>query len=255
MSRFAAVLIPVIASGGMGSPDDGVKVVKESPMQSRWPMFCITTSTRYPKFVQRLLRTIFQFDTFSLMDRGQEKGNGDGRVSIIDYGTGNIKSLCSAIETTADFPKSVGVKAPSAPKKYCFPVLFKAGYEGLNRAGLRECLLEFVKSGRPLLGICLGMQLLFDESKENGVHPGLGILNGLVEAIPISDDDGGSRKRTHIGWNQIAQTEKSATWSGSVLDGIDESSTFYFVHSFAVKPSTNDLLATTDYDGIHPWRL
>ena len=60
------------------------------------------------------------------------------------------------------------------------------------RAGLRECLLEFVKSGRPLLGICLGMQLLFDESKENGVHPGLGILNGLVEAIPISDDGGRS---------------------------------------------------------------
>ncbi len=177
-----------------------------------------------------------------------------GRVSIIDYGTGNIKSLCSAIETTGGLPEICrDPETVIRAEKLLIPGVgaFKAGYEGLNRAGLRECLLEFVKSGRPLLGICLGMQLLFDESKENGVHPGLGILNGLVEAIPISDDGGAIiRKRTHIGWNQIAQTEKSASWSGSVLDGIDESSSFYFVHSFAVKPSTNDLLATTDYDGI-----
>ena len=100
----------------------------------------------------------------------------------------------------------------------------------------------------PVLGICLGMQLMFDRSEEFGDWPGLGLLPGVVRAIPPVGTDGVPHKVPHIGWNGLRAG--SADWSGSVLDGVAQGSTVYFVHSYAVHPADpSHRVADADYDG------
>ena len=162
-----------------------------------------------------------------------------GSVTVVDYGVGNLLSLSRAIEhagataVVSDDPADV-----EGADKVVLPGVgaFADGMAELGSRGLVEPLREFAASGRPLLGICLGMHLLMDESTEFGVHEGLGIVPGTVREVPRTGSNGGVQKVPHIGWSALAPAREHG-WDGSLLDGIDEGAAVYFVHSFVVEPA------------------
>lgn len=162
---------------------------------------------------------------------------------VIDYGAGNLRSVQKAFE-------HVGVAAEvgsdhqaikSAPALVLPGVgAFGAAMEQLRTKGLVEPLLLRIEAGVPFLGVCLGLQLLFDVSEEDPGVPGLSLVRGDVRALPPTV------KVPHIGWNQV-----EACTCSDLFDGIPECSAFYFVHGYAVVPrSPGDVLAMTDYDGM-----
>jgi len=163
-------------------------------------------------------------------------------VTIIDYGIGNLLSVARAFEhcganivltddpakiTGADFLVLPGVGA------------FADGMAGLKERKLVDPILEFAITGRPFLGICLGMQMMLDESEEFGANEGLGLVPGRVVAIPAVGSDGIAHKIPHIGWNEIV-TPEAIEWQGTILDGIIPGSSFYFVHSFTAIPTHHE---------------
>lgn len=163
-------------------------------------------------------------------------------IAIIDYGMGNLRSVQKGFE-------KVGFEArvtsdPLVIKGAAGVVLPGVGAFGdamkhLTAMGLRDVTLEAIKSGRPFLGICLGLQLLFTTSYEDGVHQGLGVFSGTVERLPESV------KVPHMGWNQVNKVAETP-----VLSGIPSGANFYFVHSYIVKPDDQTLAATvTNYAG------
>jgi len=114
---------------------------------------------------------------------------------------------------------------------------FGDAMDNLEKRGLAGVIREEVDAGKPFLGICLGLDLLFEESDEHGLHRGLGLLPGRVELLPTE------LKIPQIGWNQISTRKESR-----LLEGIPDGSSFYFVHSYAVVPrEDSDILCTTDY--------
>ena len=116
--------------------------------------------------------------------------------------------------------------------------------EKLRSGGLDKVLIEEADSGKPFLGICLGMQLLFDESLEFGVHKGLGLISGRV--VPLESMPGWTRrlKIPHIGWNPLKITRKSP-----LLKYVDDGDCVYFVHSYYASECEKDIIATAEYSG------
>ena len=161
-------------------------------------------------------------------------------IVIVDYGVGNLRSVQKALERVGAV--AVVSSDPQVLGRARGMVLPGVGAFGDGMANLRagrllEPVLRHVRQGRPLLGICLGMQLLFDESEEMGCHAGLGILPGRVVRFP-----GGELKVPHVGWNRL--------WSSPspLLAGIPAGAYAYFVHSYYVRPEEpGDVLATTEY--------
>ncbi|NVB83382.1 MAG: imidazole glycerol phosphate synthase subunit HisH, partial [Kofleriaceae bacterium] len=122
---------------------------------------------------------------------------------------------------------------------------FADGMRGLRERNLVEALLEMATTERPLLGICLGMQLLLARSEEFGTHDGLGIIPGSVELIPRAP----GRKVPHIGWNRLVPT--STPWASTPLEQLAAGTMMYFVHSYtAVPASDSHRLADADYGGF-----
>ncbi|MFD0712200.1 imidazole glycerol phosphate synthase subunit HisH [Paenibacillus sp. GCM10027626] len=160
-------------------------------------------------------------------------------IAIIDYGMGNLHSVSKAVErlgseviVTAD--PSVIMDADGA----ILPGVgaFGDAMDNLRSTGLDETARQYAASGKPLLGICLGMQLLFDESEEYGLHAGLGLLPGKVIRFQ------GDYKIPHMGWNRLQFLQESPLFAG--LDA----GYVYFVHSYHAKPEkSGDLLAVTEY--------
>ena len=164
-------------------------------------------------------------------------------ITIVDYGMGNLRSVHKALE-------KVGVKAiiTSNPEevvgasKVVLPGVGAFGecMTNLKKRNLIDAIYEFMESGKPFLGICLGLQLLFTESEEGGVR-GLNIVEGGVKRFDLSDN---RLKVPHMGWNQIKVKEENK----DILNGIPDGSYFYFVHSYYVKPDGESMVvATTDY--------
>ena len=165
---------------------------------------------------------------------------------VIDYDMGNIHSVSKALEATGH---TVTVqKKPDLSSGATHLVLpgvgaFGEGMARLEQSGWVSAIREWVQSDRPFLGICLGMQLLFEESHEFGIHRGLGIFSGFV--IPFDPARG---KVPQIGWNEVQKCGDHPIWSG-----IPESPDLYFVHSYRV--STNDrsiILGETLYQDTYP---
>jgi glutamine amidotransferase len=168
-------------------------------------------------------------------------------IAVVDYGMGNLRSVQKALER-------VGVAAivtddPAALDAAQGVVLPGVGAFGDAMANLRaqrliEPLLCQVTRGKPLLGICLGMQLLFDESEEMGRHQGLGLLPGRVVRFEERE-----LRVPHVGWNQLRMaTDKLQIRNGGLLDEIADGAYAYFVHSYYVAPEKPaDVLATTEY--------
>jgi glutamine amidotransferase len=164
-------------------------------------------------------------------------------LAIVDYGAGNLRSVQKAFEQvgvgaaiTGD-PQTVA----SAPAIVLPGVgAFGAAMGQLEHQGLSEVILESICQGTPFLGVCLGLQVLFEGSEEDPGVAGLGVLPGEVRALPATV------KVPHIGWNQVEVCTCS-----ELFEGIPPGTAFYFVHGFAAVPrSPADVLCMTDYDGV-----
>lgn len=161
--------------------------------------------------------------------------NASRRVVIVDYGLGNLLSVARAVRAAGGEPEVSAdpADAVSAPRLILPGVgAFGDGMKGLRERGLVDPLRAYAASGRPLLGICLGMQLLMERSEEFGDHEGLGIVPGAVRRLPRGGSDG--LKLPHVGWSALSP---AAPWAGTPLAGAAPGAEFYFVHSFAAVPS------------------
>lgn len=161
-------------------------------------------------------------------------------IAIIDYGMGNLHSVSKAVErlgyeavVTGDAEQILAAEGAILPGVGAFG----DAMEQLRESGLNDVVLRYAESGKPLLGICLGMQLLFASSEEHGDHKGLGLLPGSVVRFR------GDYKVPHMGWNKLSYKQSASP----IFEGIEEGHV-YFVHSYHAKPEReSDLLAVTDY--------
>jgi glutamine amidotransferase len=175
-------------------------------------------------------------------------------VTIIDYGSGNLLSVSRALEHCGASCQISGDPAViSAADALVLPGVgaFRDGMEGLAGRGLIDPILTHANAERPLLGICLGMQMLASSSEEFGSHRGLSLIPGKVRAIPKYSQAGNSRRTPFIGWARLDQTS-NVTWTGSPLRSIKEGESVYLVHSYSFAPEDpNHLLATYTFYGDH----
>jgi len=162
------------------------------------------------------------------------------RICILDYGVGNLRSVEKALEhigaTAAISADSAEVRAADGlilPGVGAFP----KAMERIRERGLDELIVEARDAGVPILGICLGLQLLFDSTTELGGAEGLGLMAGGVDVL-----DSPGLKIPHIGWSPVRWEKESR-----LAEGIDSETPFYLVHSFAPKPASDDLLGTAAY--------
>jgi glutamine amidotransferase len=160
-------------------------------------------------------------------------------IAIIDYGMGNLRSVQKGFEK-AGYEAHVTADPDEVRKadKVVLPGVgaFGDAMKNLRAAGMIEVISKTVKAGKPFLGICLGLQLMFETSEEGGFHEGLKIFRGSVRLLPPG------LKVPHMGWNQIEIQKEDP-----ILKGISEGSAFYFVHSYYVDPA--DLQITTTLTG------
>ncbi|ABO50862.1 imidazole glycerol phosphate synthase subunit hisH [Desulforamulus reducens MI-1] len=162
-------------------------------------------------------------------------------IAIIDYGMGNLRSVQKGF-ARAGYQAEI-VQQPEQVDDARAVVLpgvgaFADAMENLKKSGMVEAIKRVVQREKPFLGICLGQQLLFESSEEFGKTKGLGILPGTVKRFPA-----GTLKVPHMGWNQIEIKQASP-----LLEGISNGSAFYFVHSYHVAPTDDNLiLCLTDY--------
>ncbi len=176
-------------------------------------------------------------------------------VHVVDYGAGNLFSVARALERVGGFAKMVtSPEEILSADRLILPGVgaFEPCMRHLRDAGLAEPIIEFAKSGRPFLGICVGMQMLFDYSMEFGQHQGLGLIAGLVSEIP-TNDSADSRKVPHIGWAALQLPQSRNSWARTVLAGLQPGhSSAYFVHSYSCVPDDpTHWLAEVDYAGFN----
>lgn len=175
------------------------------------------------------------------------------KVTVIDYGLSNLRSVqnafahCGAETMLTSSPADV-----RAAEALVLPGVgaFRDGMAGLERLGLVEVIRQKATEGTPLLGICLGMQMLFDASEEFGTYSGLGLIPGRVVKIPDTDLQGHPQKVPHISWDPLFPAGGRTDFSGTVLAGVTPGQECYFIHSYEAKPShEEDRLADTRYGG------
>jgi imidazole glycerol-phosphate synthase subunit HisH len=162
-------------------------------------------------------------------------------VTIIDYGVGNLLSVqrgfeyCGAKVTLASKPDQI-----LAASRVVLPGVgaFANGMKALDVQQLLPVIHEVAERGTPFLGICLGMQLLLDQSDEFGLSQGLGLISGHVKVIPDVTTDGETLKIPHIGWNEII-SPRHTDWRGTLLSDNHPDDAMYFVHSFMATPNDN----------------
>ena len=168
-------------------------------------------------------------------------------ITIIDYGMGNLRSVEKAFEKyCSDVTVSSSAKDILKADKIVLPGVgaFKVAMDELKKRGLIEPVRESIEKGKPFLGICLGLQLLFSESEEGGKIKGLDIIKGRVKRFKEKK----GLKVPHMGWNNIRL--KAGGSRLKVMDGVKNGSYMYFVHSYYVEPKDKDvILCETDYGG------
>jgi imidazole glycerol-phosphate synthase subunit HisH len=175
-------------------------------------------------------------------------------VVVIDYGMGNLKSVQRGLEKVgANVIISSQADEIVNADRLLLPGVgaFKEGMTELTKQGVIEAIHTFVNSGKPLLGICLGMQMFLDSSEEHGGYTGLGLIPGHVQAIPQFENEKLQRKIPHIGWTNLIAHGEYSGWSNTCLSQVQPDDYFYFVHSFMAKPSDNKhYLAVSHYEGL-----
>ena len=164
-------------------------------------------------------------------------------IAIVDYGVGNLFSLCSSLEfigaeaTVTPDPDSI-----RSADKIILPGVgaFADAAEKLRKSGLDAVIKDEAKSGKPIMGICLGMQMLFEKSHEYGIHEGLSLLKG--EVVPMEGYIDPSLKIPHIGWNALHFKKEHP-----LFKYVKENDCVYFVHSYFAKSCEDSLVATAEY--------
>ncbi len=168
-------------------------------------------------------------------------------VTVVDYGMGNVGSVMRALSACGATPTLTSEsREVASASRLVLPGVgaFPDGMEELRRRGLIDSLRSFARSGRPFLGICLGMQMMLSTGEEFATVPGLALIGGKVQALA------GPRKIPHVGWNRLAASHADAQWQGTILDGIAASDAVYFVHSYAAVPDNPaHRLADCVYEG------
>lgn len=179
-----------------------------------------------------------------------------GSVAIVDYEAGNLFSVEHACKTVGLTP--VITSKPEDILKSDALILPGVGAFGDAMKNLRKLdlilpLREFAASGKPFMGICLGMQLLFSRSDEFGEHEGLNIIEGNVVKFPSINEYGEENRIPQIGWNQITYpTDLGGKWHDTPLEQITYGEFMYFIHSFYAKPrDSENVLAVTEYGGLN----
>ncbi len=170
-------------------------------------------------------------------------------IAIIDYGMGNLRSVQKGFEQVGfEAVVTADPRVILEAERVVLPGVgaFRDCMKNLEEGGFVEPILKVIREGRPFLGICLGLQLLFTESEEFGVHKGLDVIKGRVVRFPDGMTECGEKLAVpHMGWNQL-----SFTRSLPVFSGLEEGTNVYFVHSYYVKPDDACIVATTTSYGL-----
>ena len=174
------------------------------------------------------------------------------KITIIDYGCGNILNLARAIkfigyevDITHDKNKIINSSYVILPGVGAFGNAMKQ----IEKYNLHNTILEYAKSNKPLLGICLGMQILLTVSYEFGTHKGLGLIEGKV--IKISNEKNKEIKIPHMGWNEIYPNNNKKEWKNKILKNSSIGKSFYFVHSFVcITKNYDSTVAVCNYSDI-----
>ena len=172
-------------------------------------------------------------------------------IAVIDYGMGNLRSVQKALEFVG--AKAIVTHDPDLILNADSVVLpgvgaFKDCMANLKELKLIEPIRKFIDGGKPFLGICLGLQVLFEESEEYGPVDGLGVLPGKVvkfTGVEADSKKGSSLKIPHMGWNQIKVKKDSP-----LFEGVGDAPYFYFVHSYYVVPKNSEIIATVTHYGV-----
>jgi len=171
---------------------------------------------------------------------------------VVDYGIGNVFSVMNALKACGANPVLTGDhKEILASDRVILPGVgaFGRASNRLSELGLDNTLKEFAATQRPLMGICVGMQLLMSTGTEFGDFSGLDLIEGTVEKVNVTDDEGKQRKVPLIGWYPL---ETSQTGTDCLFSKNAGNEAYYFVHSFAVLPSNEDhITANVNHDGSH----
>lgn len=175
-------------------------------------------------------------------------------ILLVDYGMANLLNVARALrhcganvkitEDPADLEDASRVVVPGVGA-------FQDSINEITSRGFSDAIRRYIETGRPFLGICVGMQMLFDVSEEFGEHPGLGILPGRVREVPSETLTGEKQRVPHIGWNHLETPGTGRRWSGTFLQQFEgQRPALYFVHSFAAYPEAEtDRLADCLYGG------
>ena len=171
------------------------------------------------------------------------------KIVVVDYGIGNVQSIFNALSKFKDVDVILSDSQDEimSADGLILPGVgaFKRAMKELKRRNLPNVLGSYILQGKPFLGICLGMQLLFESSEEFGYTEGLGFIKGGVEYFPGDVND----KLPHVSWNSIEKQELN--WSGTIFSDIKNKDDFYFVHSYICKPKDQSIiLSKTKYGGI-----
>lgn len=178
------------------------------------------------------------------------------RIGVVDYGLGNLFSIQRALRHLEAEPlvscrpeelnRCQGLVLPGVGA-------FGDGMEQLRARGLISFLKEWPKTGKPLLGICLGMQLLFSESEEFGRHEGLNLIPGSVRRLRGADPAGRLVKIPHVGWSGLERPPHLSHWQGTVLEDAEQGDAMYFVHSYVPFPDEESMVVATMRYGEYPY--
>lgn len=166
---------------------------------------------------------------------------GANEVVVVNYGAGNIRSVVRALQFAgAAVRLTADPEVVATADKVLLPGVgaFPKAMQELARHGLDGALRQVVGKGNALLGICLGMQMLFETSNEFGITPGLGLIPGDVTLIPSEGAEGKLRKVPHIGWNELVPAAGRNSWEDTLLRRIPTGAPVYFVHSFMASPTS-----------------
>lgn len=174
----------------------------------------------------------------------------DAKIAIIDYGVGNLYSLIRAFEY-------FGIKTRVVDNSdylgdFCGLVLpgvgsFESGIRGIKRRNLLKGIKDFANFDKPILGICLGAQLMLSQGHEFGIFDGLDLIKGKVLMFPSLQNN---EKIPHVGWNKVYRNSENL-WQNTILDSVEENSDLYFVHSYFLQPDDKkNILALSNYGGF-----
>lgn len=177
-------------------------------------------------------------------------------VGILDYGIGNLKSVANAVDKVGGKAK---ISSDVSELKNCARLIvpgvgaFPAAMQALTAGNFSDFVKDYVASGRPVLGICVGMQLLHELSNEFEPTNGLGLVSGTVESLlNYTPDQNGSPsyRLPNVGWRPVIRTENNTKLADKLLEGTNESDSFYFIHSYGASATGADVVAVSEYEDL-----